>query len=81
MATSYCFYGSITVGGRGQIVIPADDRNDRCIQPGDRMMVMKHPLRMGLMVVKIKAAQAFLSEFVATLDRLQGEPPSPEEES
>ena len=33
------FYGSVTVGERGQIVIPSDARKDYCIKAGDKLLV------------------------------------------
>ncbi len=34
------FYGSVTVGERGQIVIPAEARRDFNIKPGDKLLVL-----------------------------------------
>jgi AbrB family looped-hinge helix DNA binding protein len=33
------FYGSVTIGERGQIVIPVDARKDFGMQPGDKLLV------------------------------------------
>ncbi len=33
------FYGSVTVGERGQIVIPIEERKDFDIRPGDKLLV------------------------------------------
>lgn len=33
------YYGSVTVGQRGQIVLPADVRRDFGIEPGDKILV------------------------------------------
>lgn len=33
------FYGSVTVGERGQIVIPIEGRKDFNIKPGDKLLV------------------------------------------
>ncbi len=33
------FYGSVTVGERGQIVIPIEGRKDFNIRPGDKLLV------------------------------------------
>lgn len=33
------FYGTTTIGERGQMVIPADARRDLNLKPGDKMMV------------------------------------------
>jgi AbrB family looped-hinge helix DNA binding protein len=70
-ASVHCFYGTATVGERGQIVIPAEAREELGFQAGDKLLVMKHPLHDGLMVFKIEAAQEFLAEVTASLERLQ----------
>ena len=69
----HCFYGTATVGERGQIVIPADAREELGFQPGDKLLVMKHPLHDGLMVFKIEAAQEFLAEVTKSLEKLQAQ--------
>ncbi len=35
-------FGAVTMGERGQIVIPADIRKVYCIKPGDRLLVFAH---------------------------------------
>lgn len=57
------FYGSVTVGERGQIVIPVEARNEMGIHPGDKLLIMRHPLYKGLMMFKIEAVREFLDEF------------------
>lgn len=74
----HCFYGTATVGERGQIVIPAEAREELGFQAGDKLLVMKHPLHDGLMVFKIEAAQEFLAEVQASFSRLQNEVSSKE---
>lgn len=69
----HCFYGTATVGERGQIVIPAEAREGLGFHPGDKLLVMKHPLHDGLMVFKIEAAQQFLAEVQASFEKLQSE--------
>jgi AbrB family looped-hinge helix DNA binding protein len=66
-----CFYGSVTVGERGQIVIPSEARTDMGIQQGDKLLIMKHPAHHGLMVFKIDSARAFLDDFSAMLDKAE----------
>lgn len=34
------FYGSVTVGERGQVVIPAQARRDHEIEPGQKLIVL-----------------------------------------
>jgi AbrB family looped-hinge helix DNA binding protein len=70
----YGFYGSVTVGERGQIVIPAEARHELGFAPGDKLLVMKHPNYHGLMVFKIEAIRGFLDEFSRHLARIEAEP-------
>jgi AbrB family looped-hinge helix DNA binding protein len=65
------FYGSVTVGERGQIVIPAEARAELGFQPGDKLLVMRHPLHKGLMVFKIDAVHEFVGELQKGLDRVK----------
>lgn len=66
-----CFYGSVTVGERGQIVIPAEARSELGLQPGDKLLIVKHPIYEGLIIAKLEAFQGFLNEFSETLEKLK----------
>jgi len=54
------FYGSVTVGERGQIVIPHEARTQLNIKPSDKLVVFGH----GPMIHLIKSNQidAFLEK-------------------
>jgi len=73
--TKHCledgFFGTSTVGERGQVVIPADAREQLGIQAGDKLMVMRHPVYAGVMLFKIDAAREFIDEFLKTLDKAE----------
>lgn len=62
MSCGDSFYGSVTVGERGQIVIPAEARGELGFQPGDKLLVMKHPIYHGIMLFKFEAVREFLDE-------------------
>jgi AbrB family looped-hinge helix DNA binding protein len=68
-----CFYGTVTVGERGQIVIPAEARHALGFVPGDKLLVMKHPIHPGLMVFKLDGMRAFLEYLTASLQRAEKE--------
>lgn len=51
------FYGSVTVGERGQIVIPAGLREKQGISPGDKLLVFGHPSGHGLMLARLQDLQ------------------------
>jgi AbrB family looped-hinge helix DNA binding protein len=68
---SDAFYGTSTVGERGQLVIPAEARAEMDMQPGDKIMIMRHPIHKGLMLFKLEAVREFLDEFTANVERLE----------
>ena len=68
-----CFYGSATVGERGQVVIPANARAELEIKPGDKLLIMKHPVHQGLMMVKLDHLRGFLDEFSKEIERIGNE--------
>lgn len=52
-------YGSVTVGTKGQVVIPASVREDLDIKPGDTLVVVtKHGKAIGM--VKSDDMEAFM---------------------
>jgi AbrB family looped-hinge helix DNA binding protein len=56
------FYGTTTIGARGQVVIPAQARKDLNLKPGDQLVVMtKFNKVLGLMNTEA------MSEFVQTV--------------
>ncbi len=67
------FFGTATVGERGQIVIPAEARKRFDIHPGDKVLVMGHPSASGVMLCKIDAMREFFTSFLTGLERLESE--------
>jgi AbrB family looped-hinge helix DNA binding protein len=65
-----CFYGSATVGERGQVVIPANARAELEIKPGDKLLIMRHPVHQGIMMVKLDHLRGFLDEFSKEIERI-----------
>lgn len=61
------FFGAVTVGERGQVVIPAEARKRMDINPGDKLLVMGHPCGAGVMLAKIGPMREFLSKFMEGL--------------
>ncbi len=61
------FYGSVTVGERGQIVIPSEARAELGFSPGDKLLVMRHHAHPGLMIFKFDAVREFLNEMERSL--------------
>ncbi len=63
------FYGSATVGTKGQIVIPAKLRRDSDIKPGDTLIFISRPRHGGFHVMKPEELLRLRKEF----ERLQGQ--------
>ncbi|MBX3117704.1 MAG: AbrB/MazE/SpoVT family DNA-binding domain-containing protein [Fimbriimonadaceae bacterium] len=74
MCWDSCFLGSVTVGERGQIVIPAEARQEYGFNPGDKLLVMRHPAHKGLMIFKMESVREFLDDFDRSLRELEKEP-------
>ena len=74
------FYGSATVGDRGQIVIPAEARQELGIHPGDKVLIMRHPIHKGLIVFQLNSVKEFLDEFSAQVQRIEERTKDGEEE-
>ncbi|MDI9634659.1 AbrB/MazE/SpoVT family DNA-binding domain-containing protein [Kamptonema cortianum] len=68
------FYGSVTVGERGQIVIPHEARTELGIRPGDKLLVMRDPVCSALRIGKFDAAYQFIEEFRDMLNEMESKP-------
>ena len=67
------FYGSVTVGERGQIVIPAEARRKLNISTGEKLLVIGHPPSHGLLLCRLDAFKESVTKFIEGLERLQNE--------
>jgi len=67
------FYGSVTMGERGQIVIPAQARQELGYHPGDKLLIVRHPVHTGLMIFKIDAMREFLDDMAAGLQAVEAQ--------
>lgn len=66
------FYGAVTVGERGQVVIPQAAREAMGIKPGDKMLVMSGPMgNQGLMMLKAEAVSEFMAKFTERMYSLE----------
>ncbi|MDR3710184.1 MAG: AbrB/MazE/SpoVT family DNA-binding domain-containing protein [Capsulimonadaceae bacterium] len=65
------FYGTVTVGERGQIVIPAEARRAFDIETGEKLIVIGTPDKHHLMICKAEALHEFLEMMVDHLRRAE----------
>ena len=66
------FFGSATVGERGQIVIPAEARQKLDIRPGDKLLIFSglHG-KPALSVMKAEQVSEYVSRAMAKLSRIE----------
>ena len=65
------FYGSVTVGERGQIAIPAEARREMIIEPGAKLLVFGTPNREVLFLLNAEFAAELLSSVADVLSRFE----------
>ncbi len=65
------FFGSVTVGERGQVVIPADARKRFQIEPGDKLLMMSTPDQKSLMLCRIDVMREIMNAFQENLSRIE----------
>ena len=66
------FYGSASVGERGQIVLPAKLRKAFGISPGDQLLVMGQPGMHHIMIVKANVLNDMLvnmNDMIASMNQ------------
>jgi AbrB family looped-hinge helix DNA binding protein len=62
MAETRAFFGSATVGTKGQIVIPAEARTSMGIQEGDKVVVLRGPREGSILVFRVDSFDRFLEQ-------------------
>ena len=65
------FYGSVTVGERGQVVIPAKARHELDIMPSTKLLVFGSPNAKGIAMVKVEVMSEFLKAFGNAVQNLE----------
>ena len=56
------FYGSVTIGERGQVVIPAEARKRHHFDSGDKLLVFSHPNMHGVVLARLDEMEMLLGE-------------------
>ena len=65
------FYGSVTVGERGQIAIPAEARRDLEIAPNAKLLVFGGQAKHMLMLMKAESVAEFIANATDKLARFE----------
>jgi AbrB family looped-hinge helix DNA binding protein len=65
------FYGSTTVGERGQMVIPAEARRDFEITPATKLLVFGSRGHGGIMLTKAENVSRLITMAAGMLERLE----------
>jgi AbrB family looped-hinge helix DNA binding protein len=81
LSVSDFFYGSVTLGERGQVVIPAEARKRHGLQAGDKLLVLRHPHVRGLVLARVDDMRAVLDELQQWQDLVEQMAQHGEEES
>ena len=68
-------YGAVTVGERGQLVIPADLRKDLKIGPGDKLMIFAKIDRKMISIMREEDFSAFLQKASRIISKLESKVP------
>ena len=69
-------YGTVKVGDRGQVVIPAEARKELDIKPGDLLFVMSGRNRRGIAMVKADAMRELADRIMHGLEGAEEESPT-----
>lgn len=64
-------FGTATVGTKGQIVIPADAREELDIKPGDRLYVIGSPMGKAVTFIKEEQLEKFIDKLNASMEQLE----------
>jgi AbrB family looped-hinge helix DNA binding protein len=62
MLDSIKFYGSATLGSKGQIVIPAEAREELKLEEGEKLIVLRDPRGGGLMILKAERLESMIEQ-------------------
>ena len=83
---SDCLYGIATMGERGQLVIPIEARKEMGLNPGEKIIILKHPSEAGLVLFKADTMREFMTAMLEKLDHSEAQTaantdPKPEEDT
>ncbi|MGI5818314.1 MAG: AbrB/MazE/SpoVT family DNA-binding domain-containing protein [Armatimonadota bacterium] len=62
------FVGSVTLGERGQVVIPAEAREQMGLQAGDKLLAFCHPTKQMVCLCKLTVLER-MREFLSRMEQ------------
>ena len=65
------FYGSVTVGERGQVAIPAEARREMMIDPAAKLLAFGNPNKQVLLLVKAEFATELVASAAAVISQFE----------
>ena len=68
-------YGAVTVGERGQVVIPSSLRKELNIKAGEQLMIFAHPEKKVIHLMHTRDFNHFLRQAAKAISRLESKVP------
>lgn len=65
------FYDVVTVGERGQVVVPSNARKALRIKPGDKLLALEGPMGSSVVFFKIKSIDAVFEKMSKALSKIK----------
>jgi AbrB family looped-hinge helix DNA binding protein len=65
------FYDVVTVGERGQVVVPSNARKALRIKPGDKLLALEGPMGSSVVFFKIKSIDEVFEKMSKALSKIK----------
>ena len=65
------FYGTATISAKGQVVIPAEAREEYSLQNSDKLLVFSAPMQKGIILVKADSLDQMMEQLEAHLSNMK----------
>lgn len=66
------FYDVVTVGERGQVVIPSNARKALKIRPGDKLLALEGPMGSSIVFMRLKSMHTMIERASKALGKIKG---------
>ncbi|MFH1709752.1 MAG: AbrB/MazE/SpoVT family DNA-binding domain-containing protein [bacterium] len=66
------FYDVVTVGERGQVVIPSNARKALGIKAGDKLLALEGPMGSTIVFMRMKSMNLMLEKAMKALSKIKG---------